>query len=212
MNIKIKIFFLMLVSISMSCLASDCEIKAHQIGSGKGMDQLDSNCLSYFKGNTEDKMKMEIRSHKIMVHKNVILIETPSKKNQLIAGPSTGLADSVAVSEGLAEDELIVLDSNGKVMTFNTTQFGNIGPVRLYQNEAFKGARNIFLQKQSEEIIVFNQMSQKVFFFSVKADLRSKKFKSISKVKKVLSGVVSLKKNNQDGKIDFINEDGESIK
>ncbi len=212
MNIKTRIFFLMLILIPLTCLGSDCEIKAHQIGAGKGIDQLDSNCLSYFKGKTEDKMKMAIGSQMIMVHKNVILMENPSKKNQLIAGPSTGLADSIAISEGLAEHELIVLDSNGNVMTFNITQFGNIGPVRLYQNEAFKGARNIFLQKQTEEIIVFNQQTQKVFFFSVKADLRSKKFKSMTKIKKVLSGVMSFKKNHQDGKIDFINEYGESIK
>lgn len=202
----------MLVSIPMICLGNDCENKAYQIGAGKGTDQLDSLCLSYFKEKTESKMKMEIKSHKIMVHKNVILIETPSKKSQLIAGPSTGLADSVAITEGLSDHELILLDLNGRVMTFNVTQFGNIGPVKSYQNEVFKGARNIFIQKENEEIIVYNQQSHKVFFFSAKADSRSKKFKSISKIKKVLSGVFSYKKNIQDGRIDFIDEFGESIK
>ena len=211
---KIILTFLAISSLSIKVYASNCEKAAQLIGSGRGVDQLNSDCIEYVKKQTPPARVIEdlVTKKKIMSHKNMILIEKENGQNDLIAGKSTGLSEVVAITKGFSTDEIIVLDIQGKVMTFNIGHVGNIGPIRVFNYPGFAGAKQIFADKKNQEIIVFNHLQKKAYFFSVFANSKNKKAKKFSVVSRVVKGVSQSKLNIQDGSVTFYDDVGSIIK
>lgn len=108
-----------------------CQDQIDAYGSGKGIDEISFDCVNlYKKSSSKDQIKVSKNlKMKIYAYKNMIIEEKESKV-EFIAGLSTLLNNIKSIEIDEKKVELIVTESDGRMLYFTLKYAGNIAPFR----------------------------------------------------------------------------------
>ena len=180
-----------------------CQDQADSFGNGKGDDSISIECLELIKKNVTSSenisLKKDSKILKIIFygHRNIILVETKngsSTVTNVIAGSSTNLNSILAIALDEKNKEIAVLEDSGKILFFTTTLTGNIAPYRILQHNELLGASELVVDSTKDQVIVYNDKSKSLLFFSRLANINQRKEKqNLDIVKTINTREMSLK-------------------
>lgn len=195
---NIIIFCFLIISFKLETTASTeipeeeliaCQQQAAQYGNGKGNDYISPFCLENFRSWAGSNAIAEsIKANlKIYGFKNMIIIDEPGKRtSHIIAGSSTEIKSVKAIALDEKNNEIAVLEDDGKIFFFSTTITGNIAPFRTLINKALPGSTELIVDSAKDQVAVYNPEVKKIFYFSRKANIhthgRSKKLEVLKSV------------------------------
>jgi len=168
-----------------------CQDQAENYGNGKSDDVVAKECLESFK-NLAAKKAIAVNNTlkmKFFGFKNMIIVEKIKNNmvyNEILAGNNTELKSIIALAVDEKNQEIIVLEESGDVLFFTTTLTGNIAPYRILKHKALYGSSEIVFDNLTDQILISNKKSAKIYFFSRLANFNAPKDKQNLKILKTL--------------------------
>lgn len=180
-----------------------CQDQADSYGNGKGDDSVSTECLESIKKlvTSSENISLKRESKKLQMtffgHRNMIIVESkngPLVVTNIIAGSSTNLNSIQAIALDEKNQEIAVLEDSGKILFFTTTLTGNIAPYRILQHNEILGATELVIDTTKDQVIIYNEKSKSLLFFSRLANINQRKGKQkLNIIKTINTREMSLK-------------------
>jgi len=183
-----------------------CEDQGHDFGNGKGSDSIDESCFNYFKSIASSTAKKKNLSGDTLAFgfKNVLFLERINGDIDVIAGNSTNLKSIQAIAFDEANKEIAVLEKSGDILFFSTIITGNVAPYRILRSKNLYGSNDLAIDPNKEMVIVSNNSSNMILFYSRMANINGRKGKrnlemidSIEQIKGNIVGLAISTKHNE---------------
>ncbi|MGE3610424.1 MAG: hypothetical protein AB7I27_12615 [Bacteriovoracaceae bacterium] len=194
------LIFLIVVTIN-SVLASSelasCEAEILKFGDGSGRDKISSQCINLYLAKAlplgiEESLD---EKWKVVGFHNMLVIAKKDKsisERDLIAGSNTELSGIVAVTLDEAHQEIAVLLNSGDILFFSSRILGNVAPLRVIKSKELEGAVDLAINPNTNQVIVLNQKSQSLLFYSSKANIHAHTEKKNLGPKKIIQRLPAM--------------------
>ena len=189
-----------------------CQNQGHKVGNGEGHDEISVDCVALFKTKALPGAlrKNSSGNSDVYGYKNIIFFETKSEVSY-ITGKSSRLKDVQFLVLDEVNQEIVVLEKSGTILTFSSLHKGNIGPKRILKAKELLGVKEVGIDLKKNQLLAFNKEQQKVFIYSRLANTKGKKLQKKLDLVKTIGGVGSLKFLEATGELNLYRPNGELI-
>lgn len=180
---------------------SSCQKQANEYGNGKGDDYISEQCQNSFKGMANSLAIKKTKGLKITFygHRNMLLLEKnidTAITTLITAGSSTKLKAIKTLAVDEKNQEVIVLEESGDVLFFTYKLAGNIAPYRILKHKDLVGASELVVDNIKDQIIVYNNKTNKILFFSRLANVNGRKEKQFLNIIKTIQTLPTMELRN----------------
>jgi hypothetical protein len=213
--LKIALSVFICLTFSGLGLAQDegqCQIQGSKVGNGEGQDEISLECIALFKSKALPGARKKNLSGETEVYgyKNIIFFETKSEVSY-ITGKSSRLKDVQFIVLDELNQEVVVLEKSGTILTFSSRHKGNIGPKRILKTKELSGIKEIGIDHKKNQILAFKKEQGKVFVYSRLANTSGKKLQKKLDLVKTIDGVGVLRCVEATGELNLYRPNGEFI-